>query len=539
MDGDENNFDNVERNYQIRGGQEVDDDDSSDSDSHCSSESSRNFVRSRPISTSNIALHAHQQRQQQLEQQNADLETAFSINAMHYHHNFLSETQRARSDAATVCSGSILEDIEVESVISQEDNESSSNLQQNQQHQQQHQDDATGIFDDEYQNQSSMTIHQKVDARSELSENDFGFEMNGQIQRGHRYLDSIDEARSRAFPAHFDKAYDTFETDQAPPVFSSSLSSIALLLASENHSYGMGPPLSRSLLLDRGLSHHHHGSDSGSLQEYETRSNVSSSCNQDYEAIQPSYKGNEDFDETAVEKVVRLRLHDSHSQSGSVKSYGSFNTGGDTDDCGGSLDVETHSIEAKSIHSQDDVAMLVTDNPISTPNATMHNTTSVPAVARSDENVEDDVNCRSSPNERHEGQETDGDTSLVTKKIMRQEFKQHETSSANNDVSSMNDSHFQWNFMRQTGHDYDHRRSYDDIMNSRWDKVTNTQDHSGVLDAVPANDGVVADDSYHQSKSHRRGRRSGKSKLDNDEERERKRERSRSRDREDEKMPSR
>jgi hypothetical protein len=517
-----------------------------DSESHCSSES--NLGRCPPISASNIARHAHEQEQHQYNpQQHVHLESTFPINAMHYP-QYVSETQRARSDVATVCSGSVLEDIEVESVISQEDNESS-RLQQHplQQQQQQHQDVAAGNFDDEYQNRAATLTCQTISSTNDVSELEYGFDRNGQNQRGHRYFESNAE-RSRAASSHVDKTNETFDYDHVP-VFSSTLSSIALLLASENplNSYGMGPPLSRSLLLDRGLSnHHHHGSDSGSLPECETRSNVSSSYNQDYDSMQPAYtfnssnaneKVNDEFDETAVEKVVRLRIHDSHSQSGSVKSYGSCNTGGDTDDCGGSLDVETHSIETKSIYSQDDVAMAVTDNPSNTSATTACGTTSL-MMARLEENAEteNEISCSLSK-ERHDARKRTGEhKSFDTNSIMMQQLIHHNANSDHIDQPSKNDSHYQWSFMHQTGHDYDPRRSHNDIMHSRWEKGQRTHEHSvSSLDGVTvtANDVAETDNSsHHKNPENIRGRRSGR-------ENDRQQERSRSRDREDEKMPSR
>lgn len=526
---DNDNAISVERNRRGRG---PDDDGTNDSDSCSSGKHSRDSRGSQPIagSPSNVLRAEEQQRQEQRQLQNADLETTFQFNAMHYHH-YVSETQRARSDVATVCSGSVIEDIEVESVMSQEENESCK-LQQHQPQQQQHQrqDVASGIFYDEYQNHSSMRMHQKTAVSLDESAVDCGLDKAAQ---GQIYRDSGVE-RHQAFPAHVDKAYETPDADQAP-VFSASLSSIALVLASGNYlnSCGMGPPLSRALLLDGVLPqfHHHHGSDSGSLLECDTRSNVSSTGNQDYDPAQPTYQasgttenGCEEFEETAVDKVVRLRIHDSHSQSGSVKSYGSFNTVGDTDDCGGSLDVETHSIEAKSIHSQDDVAM--SNNSVlshrTNAAADAMPTSALAPEARSEE-IEggEAYNTYLIPNEGHE--EANSNSFISENSIT--------VTSANIDLPSMNESNYRWRFMHQIGNDYDPRQSNDDATRSGWDKPAHNQGHYGAFDASTTSNGGTSH-SFRYPNMYQRGRRGSNV---NDVEQNEKRDRSRSRDREDEK----
>jgi hypothetical protein len=485
--------------------QEIDDD--------SSIESNRNFGHGGPMHPLNMALQSEDH------QVNVDQATFPSIDAMQYH-NYVSDAQRARSDVATVCSGSILEDIEVESVLSQEEIDGTSKIQLQELQHQQLQDDGTTSFYDEYHSRPSLMIPDKKSSpRLETTESDYGFAKIEEIQSAHLHKDSNSE-RNRTDTKHLDEVYEPFATDRKV----SSLSSVALMLLSENSSntHGMGPPLSRSW----GVSaSHHHGSDSGSLQECETRSNVSSTCIHDYEppsALNVSgsgLKGTEEFDETAVEKVIRLRLQDSHSQSGSVKSYGSFNTGADTDDCGCSLDVETHSIETKSIHSQDDVTMLVTDNATTT--------SSAPTAASASRSADTITIATSSANGGHEDTEIAKDRLQNTNTNVMQGLRENDVqeASVNIELPNIQETDHRWPFTHHVPHVYDPRQSIDEIVRSHREK--------GICEGVKNKNS----DRYQKSENkHLRGRRLEGVETEDAEECKRVRDRSRSRDREDEKM---
>lgn len=206
--------------------------------------------------------------------------------------SYLSDAQR--SDVATVCSGSVADETEeVESILSQED---------------------------QHQSLASMQASEKPLAAGIRRTPSGG-------SRGVEFADDAPQAQGE-------------QPTGRSPVFPGNgpLTSLAHLPEAAMPLHSMGPPLNRALLLQRteglatgsdgGMAHHHTHSD-GSVD------------------MEPHW--NQDDKKRAADSKPG-------SQAGSVKSYGSNNGSahGDTDDCGGSLDVETHSIETRSIHSQDE-----------------------------------------------------------------------------------------------------------------------------------------------------------------------------------------
>jgi hypothetical protein len=227
--------------------------------------------------------------------------------------SYVSDAQR--SDAATVCSGSVVDDIEVESVLSQEDHLSVTNA-------------GTG-------RSTGRSMNRLVEFALAASESE-----------------AKPSAPSSVIPRRHEAKIDS---PKKPPSVLSPL---------EVHD--MGPPLSRALLMQKaemGLLHltgHRAGSvgstgansdDCGGSLDVETHSVQSQEDLLSLVAAE-SHKG-EDAGERGKYTL---------SQTGSVKSGGSQNGSdngaqGDTDDCGGSLDVETYSLENenRSVYSQGDV----------------------------------------------------------------------------------------------------------------------------------------------------------------------------------------
>jgi hypothetical protein len=216
--------------------------------------------------------------------------------------SYASDAQR--SDVATVCSGSVVEDIELESVLSQDDERLPGTLQGT---------PVAGVY---------------VAARRSSSV-------------GNRVV----------------------EFTEVSPSKDSSLSL-----------HNMGPPLNRTLLLQREYASSqtggsvksygsYTGSDGGGAQNAQYSDDCESTHSQEGIAAMDEEDGAALPAGSASRAVddceeVKLPGRDTSSQAGSVKSYGS-NAGSavhsDTDcDCGGSLDVETHSVGTRSIHSQDE-----------------------------------------------------------------------------------------------------------------------------------------------------------------------------------------
>lgn len=207
------------------------------------------------------------------------------MNAEAYYHtssamSCVSETQR--SDAATVCSNSIAEDIEVESVLSQEDQ----------------------------QQAALVTQHSPVGSRR------------------------VTRARLVEFTA-------------TAAIMSHQLLPHAGFPSAEGTSSSMGPPLSRSLLQQKVDGSYLRVSSTSSVKSFgsHTGSEVMSKLRLD------------DCSGSMEDEITSSKVVLTCSRPSSVKSFGS--TG--TDDCSGSLDVETHSIETKSVHSQEDTFNADTD----------------------------------------------------------------------------------------------------------------------------------------------------------------------------------
>jgi hypothetical protein len=221
------------------------------------------------------------------------VETRFPSSNMYY------QSDAQRSDTATVCSGSVIEDIEVESVLSQED---------------------------------TLLQGKPLATGPKLGNND-----PSQVQREGNHLVDFADA------------------------------------ASADHHSMMGPPLNRTLLLLQeyaGLSSH---ATTHSLKSYGSGSDTGGTRNNTLYSDDCESNHSQD-DETSIlfrddmtaPTSEALKLKDqgeavqtperrTSSRVDSVKSYGSnCGSAADTDDCGGSLDVETHSVGTRSIHSQDE-----------------------------------------------------------------------------------------------------------------------------------------------------------------------------------------
>jgi hypothetical protein len=248
--------------------------------------------------------------------------------------SYLSDAQR--SDVATVCSGSVTEDIfEVESVLSQEDQVLLHN----------HSDSGS-----HHPSPTSSTI--RADRTTALWR-----------RTGHRVAEFVNAPRmehdeARTIPG---KA-----TTELPPVAPWQGYETALAAF-----HKMGPPLSRALLIQRGYetsskaeSVKSAGSHTGSEGAHDCGNSVdveTHSVHSQEDTTNPLDSGTQ-VQLTTAERS-RPVAKENHSRSESVKSFGS-RAGSeiacllDTDDCGGSLDVETHSVETRSNHSQEDGATL-------------------------------------------------------------------------------------------------------------------------------------------------------------------------------------
>ena len=199
--------------------------------------------------------------------------------------SYISDAQR--SDVATVCSGSVAEDIEVESVLSQED---------------------------------------------------------------HHPPDPLAAASLRRAAAA--SASRVVEFARAPPL-QNQIPNVSQRRSLSLHN--MGPPLNRTLLLQR--KGETSSSRPSSVRSFgsDGAANVNSDdCGGSLDVEAHSEQSHED----AVATHAKISQNNVPTPASSVKSFGSqqgeSDTGAqDTDDCGGSLDVETHSVGARSIHSQE------------------------------------------------------------------------------------------------------------------------------------------------------------------------------------------
>jgi len=186
--------------------------------------------------------------------------------------SYMSDAQR--SDVATVCSGSIADETEVESVTSQED---------------------------------QQQLH------SHPSSSGLAQEGSGAY---HRYLSG---------------------GSRGVNIFMSHLPEAAMAM------HSMGPPLNRALLLQRTEGSFSQpgsvGSNTGSEGMAHTHSDDG------HASLDMESNWNQDDSHEASEGAKKNGFKPA-SRAGSVKS--------DNDDCACSLDVETHSVETRSIHSQDE-----------------------------------------------------------------------------------------------------------------------------------------------------------------------------------------
>ena len=227
--------------------------------------------------------------------------------------SYASDAQR--SDVATVCSGSVADDIEVESVFSQDDN------------------------------------HHRLHG-------------SGQASPAH-FLNPTGLAAKRGSGVGR-----VVEFSDAPSLHTGVPGGFRR--HSDNRSlslHDMGPPLSRTLLLQKNVdgissrpssvrsfgSHtgsdgatHPHSDDCGGSLDVEAQS--------EQERWDPNQSSGVALSAEQTQDHGQINTSHGSTPANSVKSYGSQASEGahDTDDCGGSMDVETHSVGTRSIHSQED-----------------------------------------------------------------------------------------------------------------------------------------------------------------------------------------
>jgi hypothetical protein len=268
---------------------------------------------------------------------------------------YLSDAQR--SDVATVCSGSVADETEVESVLSQEDQ-----LNAQQAH--------------------NFSPINPPSERQLLAPETNGRLSSGGTHGGTSVAEFADtdtpppetEPRATVVPGNHPLLIQTLETQTT----SASASASALTAPSEFTvaylredeaiaMHSMGPPLNRALLLQRtggssphdqvdsvksfgsgdGMAHTHSDDGQGSIDYMEPHWNQ-----EDTRRMENA----ESARKSAIDSAKSSHSKDSMSQAGTDSNYGDSDCAAlvDTDDCGGSLDVETHSIETRSIHSQDE-----------------------------------------------------------------------------------------------------------------------------------------------------------------------------------------
>jgi len=240
--------------------------------------------------------------------------------------SYASDAQR--SDVATVCSGSGVEDIEVESVLSQED----------------------------------QTNIAAAATRSSPAPADKTFRRGGGGVT--RVVEFASEPRTSVVPRL---------GAVAPGAVGDGDSSLAI--------HNMGPPLSRALLLQKadGAS----SSQAGSVKSFGSNPgsegahghHLDYDCSGSLDVEAHSVNSHGDASHTDSDHKKDHIDSKPPSQASSVKSFGSqaeSDTGAhvDMDDCGGSLDVETHSVGTRSIHSQDGVPSMEATEAASKPEPT-------------------------------------------------------------------------------------------------------------------------------------------------------------------------
>jgi hypothetical protein len=254
--------------------------------------------------------------------------------------SYVSDAQR--SDVGTVCSGSVMDDNEVESVLSQED--SHNHLTQSHNYHQ-----SPSIGDRTIPVGGTM---RRVDSSGRVVEFSSAQPPLPQLQN---------EIPSR-------KVAPTVPAipNVAPPPAIPNTTTLQVSL------HNMGPPLNRTWLLQKGIegtssrpsSVRSFGSHTGSDGAANAHSD---DCGGSLDVEAHSVHSQEDIvivmhpaagEGVVPEPPTRMNKEPS-SRPSSVKSFGSLpgsDTAAqvDTDDCGGSLDVETHSVETRSVHSQEE-----------------------------------------------------------------------------------------------------------------------------------------------------------------------------------------
>jgi hypothetical protein len=270
---------------------------------------------------------------------------------------YLSDAQR--SDVATVCSGSVADETEVESVLSQED-QLSTNAQQ--------------------QAQNYSPINSSGESPRLAPETDRRFSSGGDTGTSvAEFADTDTPETEPVVPGNHPLLIQTLQTPTSPASLLVSASASALAAPSEftvaylredeaMAMHSMGPPLNRALLLQRtgglsphdptgsvksfgsehdGMAHTHSDDGQGSIDYMEPHWNQEDTRRM--ENIESARK-------SAIDSAKSPYSKDSMSQAGTDSNCGDSDCAAlvDTDDCGGSLDVETHSIETRSIHSQDE-----------------------------------------------------------------------------------------------------------------------------------------------------------------------------------------
>lgn len=218
--------------------------------------------------------------------------------------SYISDAQH--SDVATVCSGSVMEDIEVESLISQEDNPPHS------------------------LGGKPAALERGVRRTTSGSSRDMDF--------GDAVTHSDPTSSNNVVPAQrFGATSPSGHSDEYQMTAPAR---------------SMGPPLSRALLMqgaERSSSVKSFGSNPGS-EGGQAFSDDGNSLEAEAHSIHSQ--------DTPLQ--VERQYRDNSSQAGSVKSYGSHPDGSDTgapvdtDECGGFFDVDTQSVGTRSNYSQDE-----------------------------------------------------------------------------------------------------------------------------------------------------------------------------------------
>ena len=261
-----------------------------------------------------------------------------------------------RSDVATVCSGSVLEDIEVESVFSQEDTMNSN--QQFLSQQALHSDGTTQPPSQQQQEQqqqqqqySSPTSEATVSRPIKYTNSKHVVEFAAPILLADDEL--VIAKSSYGSPAARREGVsvgtNVATTDSTTATLGAATES-PIAFSSSHKSTMMGPPLDRTFLLLQKCGSNEKaatGEGGDSVKSFGTQSD---DCGGSLDVEAHSIHSQEGDAHNRTAGSITERSYS--SRPASVRSFedGSQQTDGD---CGGSLDVETQSIETRSIHSQE------------------------------------------------------------------------------------------------------------------------------------------------------------------------------------------